>query len=193
MPDFYVHDSSFIDNEVTIGAGTKIWHFCHIMTGSVIGEKCNLGQNVTVGPNAKIGNRCKIQNNVSVYTDVEIEDEVFCGPSMVFTNVINPRAFIERKHEYRKTLLKKGCTIGANATIVCGNTIGRYAMIASGAVVAKDVPDYGLFAGVPARKIGWVCKCGFTLKDFSLEQAKCSACGNTYKLENDILVPVNEA
>ncbi len=192
MSDFFVHESSFIDDGVIIGSGTKIWHFCHIMTGSVIGEKCNLGQNVTVGPYAKIGNRCKIQNNVSVYTEVEIEDDVFCGPSMVFTNVINPRAFIERKHEYRKTLLKKGCTIGANATIVCGNSIGRYAMIASGAVVAKDVPDYGLFAGVPAKKIGWVCRCGCTLKDFSLEQAKCPVCGNLYKLENDILVPVNE-
>jgi UDP-2-acetamido-3-amino-2,3-dideoxy-glucuronate N-acetyltransferase len=193
MPDFFVHETSFIDDGVKIGNGTKIWHFCHIMTGSVIGEKCNLGQNVTVGPNTKIGNRCKIQNNVSVYTDVEIEDDVFCGPSMVFTNVINPRAFIERKHEYRKTLLKKGCTVGANATIVCGNSVGRYAMIASGAVVVKNVPDYGLYAGVPAKSIGWVCKCGVTLKDFSLEQAECSACGNIYRLENEILVPVKES
>ncbi|HPP16557.1 MAG TPA: DapH/DapD/GlmU-related protein, partial [Dictyoglomaceae bacterium] len=157
---YFVHESSYIDEDVKIGEGTKIWHFSHILKGSKIGRNCVLGQNVMVGPNVKIGNNVKIQNNVSVYEKVEIEDDVFCGPSMVFTNVINPRAFIERKHEFRKTLVKKGATIGANATIVCGVTIGEYALVGAGAVVTKDVPPYALVVGVPARQIGWVCKCG---------------------------------
>ena len=160
---FYVHESSYIDDDVKIGKGTKIWHFCHILPHTVIGENCSFGQNCVVGPNVKVGNGVKVQNNVSIYEGVEVEDDVFLGPSMVFTNVINPRAFIQRKNEFKKTLLKKGCSIGANATIVCGVTIGEYALIGSGAVVTKDVPPYALMVGVPARQIGWVGISGETL------------------------------
>jgi len=163
MADFFVHSSSFIDEDVTIGKGTKIWHFSHVLPRTTIGEYCSFGQNCTVGPNVHIGNGVKVQNNVSVYEGVEIEDDVFLGPSMVFTNVINPRAFIRRKDEFKKTLLKKGCSIGANATIVCGVTIGEYAMIGSGAVVNRDVPPFALMVGVPAKQIGWVGISGNTL------------------------------
>ena len=149
--DYFVHESSYVDEGAEIGAGTKIWHFSHIMSGAKIGKNCSLGQNVYVGSRAVIGNGVKIQNNVSVYDDVIIEDDVFCGPSCVFTNVINPRAFVERKHEYKKTVVKKGASIGANATIVCGVTIGEYAMIGAGSVVTRDVPAYTLVYGVPAR------------------------------------------
>lgn len=185
---YFVHESSYVDEGADIGEGTKIWHFSHIMKNAIIGKKCSLGQNVNVGSKAVIGNNVKIQNNVSVYDDVIIEDDVFCGPSMVFTNVINPRAFIERKHEYKKTIVKKGASIGANATIVCGVTIGEYALIGSGAVVTKDVPPYALMVGVPARQIGWVCKCGVTLKKED-EHYICPQCSSKYKIEDNSLLP----
>lgn len=161
---FFKHESSYVDDGAEIGEGTKIWHFCHIMSGAKIGSNCSLGQNVNVGGNAVIGNGVKIQNNVSIYDRVEIEDDVFCGPSMVFTNVINPRAFVERKTEYKKTVLKKGCSIGANATVVCGVTIGEYALVGAGSVVTKDVPPYSLVYGNPARVHGKVDKEGNILK-----------------------------
>lgn len=160
MRNFFVHESSYVDDNVTIGNDTKIWHFSHILTNTKIGTKCSFGQNSVVGPNVTIGNGVKVQNNVSIYEGVEIEDDVFLGPSMVFTNVINPRAFIVRKEEFKKTLIKKGATIGANATIVCGVTIGEYAMIGAGAVITKDVPDYALMVGVPAEQIGWIDQAG---------------------------------
>lgn len=162
---YFVHESSYVDQPCQIGRGTKIWHFSHIMKDSVIGENCNIGQNVVISPGVKLGNQVKVQNNVSVYTGVICEDGVFLGPSCVFTNVINPRSFIERKEEYQTTLLKIGATVGANATIVCGNQIGQYALIGAGAVVTKDVPDYGLVVGNPARLIGYVCQCGDRLPD----------------------------
>lgn len=189
--DYFVHPSSCIDENVKIGSGTKIWHFCHILKNTEIGENCIFGQNCMVGPNVKIGNKVKVQNNISIYEGVEIEDEVFCGPSMVFTNVINPRAFIERKAEFKKTLVKKGATIGANATIVCGVTIGRYALIGAGAVVVTDVPDYALFLGVPARLKGWVCKCGNTLK-FENFKGICKYCANEYVIKDEKLIVLKE-
>ncbi|WP_281950354.1 DapH/DapD/GlmU-related protein [Nitrosophilus kaiyonis] len=158
--NYFVHESSYVDDNVQIGENTKIWHFCHILSNTIIGKNCSFGQNCVVGPNVKIGNNVKVQNNISIYDGVEIEDDIFLGPSMVFTNVINPRAFINRKSEFKKTLLKKGCSIGANATIVCGITIGEYALIGAGAVVNKDVKPYALMVGVPARQIGWVDKAG---------------------------------
>ena len=154
------HETVYVDKGVKIGKGTKIWHFSHIMKGSKIGNDCVIGQNVLIGPDVKIGNKCKIQNNVSVYKGVTLEDGVFCGPSMVFTNIINPRALIEKKDEFRQTIVKKGAAIGANATIICGHTLGKYCMIGAGAVVTKDVPDYALMVGVPARLVGWVDKNG---------------------------------
>jgi len=168
---FFVHESSYIDKDVQIGEGTKIWHFCHILSHTSIGKYCSFGQNCVAGPKVKIGDGVKVQNNVSIYEGVEIEDDVFLGPSMVFTNVINPRAFIQRKDEFKKTLLKKGCSIGANATIVCGVTIGEYALIGSGAVVNKDVKPHALMVGVPARQIGWVGISGNTLA-FENNEAK---------------------
>ncbi|MFN3996142.1 MAG: DapH/DapD/GlmU-related protein, partial [bacterium] len=188
---YFAHESVYIDEDVQIGEGTKIWHFSHILRGTIIGKNCVIGQNCMIGPDVIIGDRCKIQNNVSVYKGVTLEDDVFCGPSCVFTNVYNPRAFIERKHEFKPTLVKKGATIGANATIICGITIGRYAMIGAGAVVNKDVPDYALVVGVPARQIGWVCKCGNTLK-FTDDNASCEYCGNQYKLDGDKLIVIRE-
>jgi len=187
----FVHESSFVDEGAEVGEGTKIWHYSHVLKGAKIGKDCIIGQNVMIGPDVRIGDRCKIQNNVSVYTGVTLEDEVFCGPSCVFTNVYNPRAFIERKHEFKPTLLKRGATIGANATIVCGTTIGKYAMIGSGAVVKSDVPDYSVMVGVPAQQIGWACRCGTTLK-FTGSQALCGYCGNEYNLENDQFVIIKE-
>lgn len=174
---YFVHESSYIDDNVTIGNGTKVWHFNHIQKGAQIGEHCSLGQNINISNNVKIGNGVKIQNNVSVYEGVELEDYVFCGPSMVFTNDSTPRSKYPKGTEgYKKTLVKFGASIGANATIICGNTIGRWAMIASGAVVTKDVPDYALMAGVPAKQIGWVCECGMVLKN----EFSCNDCGKDY-------------
>ena len=188
---YFVHESAYIDEGVHIGAETKIWHFSHILKGTQIGERCIIGQNVVIGPDVKIGNRCKIQNNVSVYKGVTLEDEVFCGPSCVFTNVYNPRAFIERKHEFKETLVRRGATIGANSTIVCGVSIGKYAMIGAGAVVKSDVPDYAIVAGVPAKQIGWACKCGVTLR-FNDEHGTCSYCGNEYELKDEKIIAVKE-
>lgn len=162
--DYFVHESSYIDEPCEIGKGTKIWRFSHVMKDSKIGENCNIGQNVVISPGVVIGNNVKIQNNVSLYTGVICEDNVFLGPSCVFTNVINPRSFIERKDEYKKTIVRNGASIGANATIVCGYNIGRYAFVGAGAVVTKDVPDYALVVGNPARLVGYICKCGNKLE-----------------------------
>jgi UDP-2-acetamido-3-amino-2,3-dideoxy-glucuronate N-acetyltransferase len=179
--NYFVHESSYVDEGAKVGKGTKIWHFSHVMPGAIIGENSVLGQNVNVGSRAVIGMGCKIQNNVSLYDDVILEEQVFCGPSCVFTNVINPRAFVERKSEYRPTLVKRGASIGANATIVCGVTLGKYCFIGAGSVVTKDVPDYALMVGVPARQKGWVCECGEKLG----EDLKCGSCGKLYELERD--------
>src|SRR3954471_8795862 len=158
MADFFAHESSYIDDGAVIGKGSKIWHFCHVMAGAVIGERCNLGQNVVVMPRTRRGTNHKVQNNGSIYEGVTLEDGVFCGPSCVFTNVINPRSEVSRKSEFKTTLVKRGATIGANATIVCGNNIGAYAFIGAGAVVSTDVLDYALMVGVPARRVGWMSK-----------------------------------
>ena len=198
--NYFVHESSYVDDNVAIGSGTKIWHFCHILTNARIGENCIIGQNVCIERDVIVGNRCKIQNNVSIYTGVTLEDEVFCGPSCVFTNVYNPRAFIERKAEFRPTLVKRGATIGANATIVCGVIIGRYSLVGAGAVVKSDVPDYAIVAGVPARQTGWTCKCGTTL-NFNrrtsatgnmASETVCSYCGNKYFVEDNLLKVILE-
>ncbi|MEW6599733.1 MAG: Gfo/Idh/MocA family oxidoreductase [Nitrospirota bacterium] len=189
--EYFAHESAYIDDNVRIGEGTKIWHFSHVLSRSTIGKNCIIGQNVTVGPEAVIGNKCKVQNNVSLYKGVTLEDEVFCGPSCVFTNVYNPRAFIERKHEFRETLVRKGATIGANSTIVCGVTIGKYSLIGAGAVVKKDVPDYAIIAGVPGRQIGWACKCGVTLS-MKRNQAECANCGSRYALKNKKFTVIRE-
>lgn len=182
---YFFHPSSYVDENVIIGNNTKIWHFSHILSGSVIGQNCSFGQNCVVGPNVNVGNGVKVQNNVSIYEGVEIEDDVFLGPSMVFTNVINPRAFIVRREEFKKTLLKKGCSIGANATIICGVTIGEYALIGSGAVINKDVKPYALMVGVPARQIGWVSRAGNTLT-FDANHTAIDSFDNTvYQLIND--------
>lgn len=196
---YQAHESTYIDENVKIGENTRIWHFTHIMKNAQIGKNCSIGQNVNVGSKAIIGNNVKVQNNVSIYDDVILEDDVFCGPSMVFTNVINPRAFIERKDQYKTTLVKKGAAIGANATIVCGVTLGKYCFIGAGAVVNKDVKDYALMVGVPAKQIGWVCKCGVTLKEIHDENKnlknkffKCPECGNEYIEIDNKLKPVKE-
>ena len=192
MPDYFVHESSYLDNDIEIGSGTKIWHFCHIQTGARIGKNCSLGQNVNVSNNVIIGDGVKIQNNVSVYEGVELEDHVFCGPSMVFTNDLTPRARYPKGHVgYKKTLVRHDATIGANATIVCGHTIGEYATIAAGAVVTKDVPPHALIAGVPAKQIGWVCECGQVLKE-DKEQSSgqgfiCPDCGRRYIVKQNCL------
>ena len=185
MIEYFVHKSSYIDDNVEIGPNTKIWHFCHILPHTEIGENCSFGQNCVVGPRVKVGNGVKVQNNVSIYEGVEIEDDVFLGPSMVFTNVVNPRAFIQRKNEFKKTLLKRGCSVGANATIVCGVTIGRYALIGAGAVVTNDVPDFALMVGVPAKRIGWVSKAGHRLHFDAEGYATDASDGTRYRLEND--------
>ncbi|MCF8095443.1 MAG: acetyltransferase [Desulfobacteraceae bacterium] len=175
--DYFVHESSYVDDGVVIGTNTRIWHFCHIMSGSSIGEKCNIGQNVVIGPDVSIGADCKIQNNVSVYKGVTLEDGVFCGPSMVFTNIYNPRAEIRKMDQVRPTLVKHGASLGANCTIVCGITIGRYAFIGAGALVNKNVPDHALMVGNPATRIGWACHCGERLN----ANLECQACGRKYK------------
>jgi UDP-2-acetamido-3-amino-2,3-dideoxy-glucuronate N-acetyltransferase len=181
--EYYVHETSIVEQPSHIGKGTKIWHFSHIMPNAIIGEDCSLGQNTYVGNAVSIGNRVKIQNNVSVYNAVTLEDDVFCGPSCVFTNVLNARAHVSRKHDYRKTLVKKGATIGANATVVCGHTIGRFSFIGAGAVVSKDVPDHALVYGNPARILGWVCECGVKLE--GKDVMTCPECSRRYKLEKD--------
>lgn len=181
---YFVHESSYIDENVEIGDGTKIWHFSHVHKGAKIGESCSLGQNVNISNNVVIGSGVKIQNNVSVYEGVVLEDYVFCGPSMVFTNDLTPRSkYPKGSSSYKKTLVKYGASIGANATIVCGNTIGEWAMIASGAVVTKDVPAYALMAGVPAKQVGWVCECGKVLKDNNT----CTECERKYIIEKNNL------
>ena len=184
--NFFAHETAIIDEGCTIGNGTKIWHFSHIMQDCVIGENCNIGQNVVVSPQVKLGKNVKIQNNVSVYTGVICEDDVFLGPSMVFTNVINPRSFVNRKSEYKKTIVRKGASIGANATIVCGHEIGEYALIGAGSVITKDVKPYALMVGNPARQIGWVSEYGHTLQ-FNENTATCPETGQVYKLENDTI------
>jgi len=189
MADFFVHESAYVDDGAVIGKGTKVWHFSHVMPGAVIGERCNLGQNVVVMPGTRIGNNVKIQNNVSIYEGVHLEDDVFCGPSCVFTNVMNPRSHVSRKHEYRDTLVRRGASIGANATIVCGVTLGEYAFIGAGAVVTSDVPDYALMVGVPARRVGWMCQCGVRLA-LRAGTAACAACGWTYREEDGRLIGV---
>jgi UDP-2-acetamido-3-amino-2,3-dideoxy-glucuronate N-acetyltransferase len=186
MPEYFAHESSYVDDGAVIGAGTKIWHFSHVMPGAVIGARCNLGQNVVVMPGTRIGDNVKIQNNVSIYEGVELENDVFCGPSCVFTNVLNPRAHVSRKHEYQRTLVKRGGSIGANATIVCGVTLGEYAFIGAGAVVTADVPPYGLMVGVPARRVGWMCQCGERLHVTGGRTA-CATCGAGYEEHGGVL------
>jgi UDP-2-acetamido-3-amino-2,3-dideoxy-glucuronate N-acetyltransferase len=178
--DYFVHPTAIVDEPVEIGEGTKIWHFTHIMSGARIGRDCNIGQNVFVGSGALLGNNIKVQNNVSIFDGVTLEDDVFCGPSMVFTNVFNPRSFISRKKEFRKTSVRKGATIGANVTIVCGNTIGRYAFVGAGSVVTKDVPDYALVYGNPGEVKGWICQCAEVIHIRS-GKAVCKACGKRYE------------
>jgi UDP-2-acetamido-3-amino-2,3-dideoxy-glucuronate N-acetyltransferase len=184
---YFAHPSAFVDEPSEIGAGTKIWHFSHVMANSTIGRNCSLGQNVHVASGVRIGDNVKIQNNVSLYDGVELEADVFCGPAMVFTNVITPRSHVNRKSEYQRTSVKRGATLGANSTIVCGTTIGRYAFIGAGAVVTRDVPEHALMLGVPARQVGWVCKCGVTLQIDSTK-SMCASCGNTYSLEGNKLI-----
>lgn len=185
MNGYFKHESSYVDEGAVIGAGTKIWHFSHIMSGARIGTNCSIGQNVNVGGKAVIGDGVKVQNNVSIYDDVTIEDDVFCGPSCVFTNVINPRAFVERKHEYLPTLVRKGTAIGANATIVCGVTLGEYSFVGAGSVVTKDVPAHAMVYGTPARQHGWVCRCGVRLG----EDLCCPDCGARYHLDGEQIAP----
>lgn len=186
--NYFVHESSYVDEPCEIGKGTKIWHFSHIMKDSKIGEKCNIGQNVVISPGVTLGNNVKVQNNVSVYTGVICEDDTFLGPSCVFTNVINPRSFIERKEEYKQTIVKKGASIGANATIVCGYNIGRYAFVGAGTVVTKNVPDYALVVGNPAKIMGYVCKCGNRLK-VKGEGYNCNVCNLGYEKIGENLIP----
>lgn len=186
MNNYFVHESSYIDQNTIIGDGTKIWHFSHIMSDSIIGKNCNIGQNVVISPNVKIGDNVKIQNNVSVYTGVIIEDDVFLGPSCVFTNVINPRSFISRKDQYKKTIIKKGASIGANATIVCGHDIGRFAFVGAGSVITHDVPDYALVVGNPARIKYYVCQCSEKM-DFIDNKFTCLKCGKKYKKIDNVV------
>jgi len=190
MTDYFVHESAYVDPGAVIGAGTKVWHFCHVMPGAVIGERCSLGQNVVVMGGTKIGRNVKIQNNVSIYEGVELEDDVFCGPSCVFTNVLNPRSHVSRKHEYRRTLVRRGATIGANATIVCGVTLGTFAFVGAGAVVTADVPAYALAVGVPARRVGWMCRCGERLV-VADGAATCGTCATAYRETDGELTPVD--
>jgi UDP-2-acetamido-3-amino-2,3-dideoxy-glucuronate N-acetyltransferase len=191
--NYFAHPSSFVDDGAIVGDGSKIWHFCHVMAGARIGERCSFGQNVYVG-NVTIGSNVKVQNNVSIYDGVTIEDDVFCGPSMVFTNVINPRSHVLRKHEYQQTLVKRGASIGANATVICGATIGEYAFVGAGAVVREDVPAYALVLGVPAQVKGWMCQCGVRLHiaadPGTGAEVTCEACGAVYESMAGALRPV---
>lgn len=187
---YFAHESAYVDDGAEIGAGTKIWHFSHVMPGAVIGAGCNLGQNVVVMPRSRIGDNVKVQNNVSIYEGVTLEDDVFCGPSCVFTNVMNPRSHVSRKAEYRPTLVRRGTSIGANATVVCGVTIGPYAFIGAGAVITQDVPGFALMVGVPARRVGWMCQCGVRLR-FSGAESRCGACGWTYREREGVVEPID--
>lgn len=187
--DVFVHPSAFVDEPCEIGAGTKIWHFSHVMKNAKLGARCVLGQNVYVGSRASMGDGVKVQNNVSLYDDVVLEDDVFVGPSAVFTNVMNPRAFIERKTEYKRTLVKRGASIGANATIVCGTVLGEYSFVGAGSVVTRDVPAYALVRGAPARRTGWMCRCGTKLP--SGAHPVCPSCGTHYQVEGESCAPVS--
>jgi len=194
MAAFFAHESCYVDEGCVIGDDTKIWHFTHVMSGARIGRGCNIGQNVVVSPDVVVGDNVKIQNNVSLYSGVILEDDVFCGPSMVFTNVVNPRSHVSRKHEYKPTLVKRGASIGANVTVVCGHTIGRYAFIGAGAVVTKDVPDYALVVGNPGRVTGWMCRCGVKLASGAKPpvHATCRACGTAFMSRGGALVGAGE-
>ena len=185
MAAFFAHESCYIDDGCLIGDDTTIWHFTHVMTGARIGRRCNIGQNVVVSPRVVLGDNVKVQNNVSIYTGVVLENDVFCGPSMVFTNVINPRSHVSRKDEYRETVVRRGASLGANSTIVCGHTIGRYAFVGAAAVVTKDVPNHGLVVGNPGRVTGWVCACGIKLASGAVppSSAVCTACGSVYRAD----------
>lgn len=185
MPKYYSHKTAIIDSGALIGEGTKIWHFSHIMENCTIGKSCNLGQNVVVSPKVILGNNVKVQNNVSIYSGVNCEDDVFLGPSMVFTNIINPRSAVIRRDKYIETLVKKGASIGANATIICGNTIGSYSLIGAGSVITKDVPDYALIIGNPGKQIGWVSQYGHRLEFNEDLKATCPESGELYELKND--------
>lgn len=190
MADYFVHESSFVDEGAVIGDGTRIWHFCHVMGGAEIGERCNLGQNVVVMPDARLGNNVKVQNNVSIYQGVILEDDTFCGPSCVFTNIQTPRSHVSRREEYVETLVRRGATIGANATIVCGVTLGEFALIGAGAVVTKDVPAHALIVGVPGRQAGWVCQCGVPLMLID-GAGGCRRCGASYRESNGRLESID--
>ena len=202
--DVFIHESAYVDEGAQIGNGTRIWHFCHVNKGAVIGERCSLGQNVVVMNDVRIGNNVKVQNNVSIYDAVELEDDVFCGPSMVFTNVINPRSHVPRKDEYRRTRVRRGASIGANATIVCGVTLGEYSFVGAGAVVTNDVPPYALVVGVPGRRIGWMCQCGERIYPRHVsgssrtgnaqeQEMECSACGKKYADHGESIELVSNA
>jgi UDP-2-acetamido-3-amino-2,3-dideoxy-glucuronate N-acetyltransferase len=188
--DYFVHESSYVDEPCSIGPGTKIWHFSHVMKNSRIGANCNIGQNVVISPDVVIGNNVKIQNNVSVYTGCILEDDVFCGPSMVFTNVMNPRSHVTRKDEYRTTLVRRGASLGANSTVVCGSTIGQYAFVGAGSVVTRDIPDYALVYGNPGRPRGWMCACGIALAFNGGGRAQCQACGADYTKSGEVVAPL---
>ena len=196
MTDYFVHESSCIDDGAQIGTGTKIWHFCHVMPSARIGARCNIGQNVFVAADVQIGDNVKIQNNVSLYTGVIVEDDVFLGPSMVFTNVINPRSHVNRKNEYKSTLVQRGASIGANATILCGLTLGRYSFVGAGSVVTRDVPAYALVYGNPARVKGWMCQCGIELNfipDHERQVASCESCGKQYEKDGTVVSPIGDS
>lgn len=188
MTNYFAHESSYIDEGAEIGEGTRIWHFCHIMPRARIGKGCNIGQNTFMASDTIMGDNVKVQNNVSIYTGVILEDDVFLGPSMVFTNVINPRSHVNRREEYLTTLVRRGASIGANATVVCGVTLGRYCFVGAGSVVTHDVPDYALVYGNPARIRGWMCQCGEGI-EFKEEQAVCDHCGSRYSKQGDIVTP----
>ena len=190
-PSVFIHETAIIDEPVEIGDNTKIWHFCHVMTGARVGARCVLGQNVFVGNDVVIGDNVRIQNNVSVYDAVTLEDDVFCGPSMVFTNVYNPRSHVSRKTDYRKTLVKRGASLGANSTLVCGYTVGEFAFVGAGAVVQRDVPAYALMVGVPAKRIGWMCQCGERLPDGPGE-VRCEKSGDRYNIEKETCRPLGK-
>lgn len=191
-PGVEAHESAYVDEPCEIGAGTAIWHFSHVMAGSRVGRGCRIGQNVLIAPGVVLGDNVKVQNNVSIYTGVVLEDDVFCGPSMVFTNVINPRSEIARRDEFQRTVVRRGATLGANSTILCGTELGRYAFVAAGAVVTAGVPAYALMMGVPARRVGWMCRCGVRLPEASGGRARCAACGAAYLVQRGACQETNE-